>query len=180
MKSIRKSDWPDNLYDLLFEGESYSSDAKTLELAISYLKNKKYQDIILYRYRDKKTYGEIAEIYGISKDRVRQLINKIIKLLRRNKSEVILRYGIDNRPKDDIDINFLGLSSRSYNTLQKNGLVKLEDILKLDVKELARIKGLGRKSFIEIVDIVKEYGYKVPEGVKSFTLYNRYKNRENE
>lgn len=62
-------------------------------------------------------------------------------------------------PIVDIKIEELGLTVRSYNCLRKVKIKTLGDLAKLSTDELRKIKNLGNKSFKEILDKLKEYGY---------------------
>ena len=197
MKSIKHSVWPYNLYQDIFMTET---DKNKLELerdvltAISYIEREKWRDIILYRYRDKMTLEMIAGKYNISRDRVRQIINKILAALRRNASRVILEYGLNdyaqmkkqdvmelynNKQKElnkhgkGLNIDYLELSIRPYNCLRRAGITYIDDLLNKSPEDIVKIKNLGKRSFIEIMDKLKEFNYKYQTSESASTIYNR-------
>lgn len=197
MKSIKNSIWPYNLYQDIFKSNTNKSEfelERDILAAISHIEREKWRDIVLYRYRDKMTLEMIAEKYNISRDRVRQLLNKILIVLRRNASKVILEYGLDSyikmKEQDvktlyesqskeakngviDLNIDHLELSTRSYNCLYRAGIREIDELLKKTPKEIVCIKNLGKKSFIEIMDKLKKYDYEYETEEKSSTIYNR-------
>ena len=50
---------------------------------------------------------------------------------------------------EDIEIEKLNLSVRSYNGLRKNGVKCISDLVKLSAIELFQFRNLGRKSVVE-------------------------------
>ncbi len=58
---------------------------------------------------------------------------------------------------EDIEIEKLNLSVRSYNGLRKNGVKCISDLVELSAIELFQFRNLGRKSVVEIVEKVRSY-----------------------
>lgn len=59
---------------------------------------------------------------------------------------------------DNIPIDCLNLSVRSYNGLRRYGINKLEQLKELSIKEIAKIPNLGPKSVEEIKSLLKRLG----------------------
>ena len=59
----------------------------------------------------------------------------------------------------DIGVGMLGLSTRAYNALMRNGIETLGDILITPLKELSALSGMGTKSYEEIINKVHSLGY---------------------
>ena len=173
------------------------------------------QEIIALRYQQYKTFEEIGKVYGVTRERVRQILTKaiikirykfthfvekiefekfekqeqefyqksyddlvakrqeLIELFKQNgeyteemeiyfgevfpKSAVKVRY-------EDLDIEELDLSVRSYNCLRRVGIKKIGDLLKLSYPyDYWKIRNLGKKSLKEIVDKLKEHGLNIEE-----------------
>lgn len=55
----------------------------------------------------------------------------------------------------------MNLSPRCLNGLKRKGIRTLEQLIKLSYNEFVRIKNIGRKSQREIVDKVRELGFKM-------------------
>ncbi len=60
---------------------------------------------------------------------------------------------------EEIRIEELALTVRSYNCLKKVNINTVGDLLKLTKEDLKKVKNLGNKSVKEIMEKMKEYGY---------------------
>ena len=155
-----------------------------LNFILSTQLNNRQQEMLNYRYKDKLTYREIGEKYNITVDRVRQILMKIIRIIRmpenfnlikygskgnaeRIKKEFITEYGDENTNPYITRGEF---GQRAYSTLIRGGIKTkkdLADMFKTDegFKKLCRVRNLGRKSIILIRDILVEQGYLDPEEI---------------
>ena len=70
-----------------------------------------------------------------------------------NEEELLLQ-----KPIEDLD-----LSLRSYNCLKRAGLNSLGEILATDAREVAKIRNFGKKSYAEVENMVKAYGFELEE-----------------
>lgn len=66
-------------------------------------------------------------------------------------------------PEDDLTIEDLELSVRSFNCLLRAGLRSVSDLRRISLSDLRRVRNLGRKSFDEIVAKLKEIGVELNE-----------------
>ena len=64
---------------------------------------------------------------------------------------------------EDMKIEELDFTVRSYNCLKKAGVNTISDLISMTYVELLKIKNLGRKSLNEIIDKMKELGYDLSE-----------------
>ena len=64
---------------------------------------------------------------------------------------------------EDMKIEELDFTVRSYNCLKKAGVNNISDLTSMSYIELLKIKNLGRKSLNEIIDKMKELGYDLSE-----------------
>ena len=62
-------------------------------------------------------------------------------------------------------ISELDLTVRSYNCLKRAGKETLRDIAEMTEDELLRVRNLGRKSAVEVVDCLKKYGLELRGGL---------------
>ena len=116
--------------------------------------------VIKSHFEDLRTYDQIGEVLNISKERVRQIIHKAIRLLRNgmNISLSVGEYITPERivaPKEYFDVSYkpiseLGLSCRSFNCLWRAGVRTIGDCLARSEAELKKIRNLGAKSYDEI------------------------------
>jgi DNA-directed RNA polymerase subunit alpha len=58
-----------------------------------------------------------------------------------------------------ITVDSLGLSARSFNSLDRAGIKYLGEIVLMDENELKNIKNLGKRSLEEIKDVLAEHGF---------------------
>lgn len=58
---------------------------------------------------------------------------------------------------EDLYIDEISFSNRSYNAMSKNGLVRLSSICQMTMKELLEVKYLGKKSIDEIIEKIALY-----------------------
>jgi DNA-directed RNA polymerase subunit alpha len=58
-------------------------------------------------------------------------------------------------------IDELGLSARSFNCLDRDGIKYIGEIVLMSTNDLKNVKNLGKKSYEEIVDKLVEFGYEV-------------------
>lgn len=74
-------------------------------------------------------------------------------------------FQVDSNDYKDVSVSSLALSVRSENCLQKSQCYTLADILRLSPDELLSTKNLGRKSYLEIVEKVKNSLDEIPHSV---------------
>ena len=59
---------------------------------------------------------------------------------------------------DPTFIDHLGLSIRSYNSLKRAGILSINDFCNLTADSLKKVRNLGRHSYVEIANVLKENG----------------------
>ncbi len=129
--------------------------------------------------RDPYTSSELEEKYGISRTRVRSIINKTQRKLRRLKYK--LPYFSREEAKKAVAMNKelkwqlrqittrleyelilesideLDLSVRAYNALHRAGYIQISQVKKLSKEELLKIPHMGTKSADEILRVISYY-----------------------
>ena len=70
----------------------------------------------------------------------------------------------DEKRPEEIKVEDLDLSVRSYNCLSRAGIQTLADIAGMNHIQLCRIRNLGRKSVIEVERKCREYGVEITGG----------------
>ena len=148
--------------------------------------------IILY-FKDGMTYQRIAELNGCSREGVRQKVKKGLhclkhplrynmiytvsipthfKVVKENaalkgkirKYEIQLNTKNADKELENISIEDLDLSVRSYNCLKRAGIDNLKQLLAKDEDDLYRIKNLGMTSLREIKEKVAKFGATIKTG----------------
>ena len=180
--------WPKNLYYHVF-GEFVEEVPDNAEAAIEYVLNmlkKRDKAIVLARLKHYKTYAAIGREFHITGNRVAQVLQKNIRMMKnpaRSRFLVDLngqlqhdsdaeeaarevRFQIVEKRKaeivegsiDEITLEDLDLTVRSYNCLRRAGIGTLTDISGLTLKELYGVRNLGRKGALEVLTVCEKYG----------------------
>jgi len=108
------------------------------------------QEIIIYRYEQGMTYNQIAEELDISPTRVSQLIHRCCHFIK-------IRYAchvVDHR----VDIDKIGLSTRTSKILKKNNVMTAYDLMGYNKTSLRELNGVGDVAFKEIVHTLAMQG----------------------
>ena len=173
--------YPDNLlYDIFgceWEFPLPADFDGSLEYVLHSLTERERR-VLDFRYKDGLTFEEIGKRFCVTRERIRQIyIRALIKL--RNPGRLnYLKYGISgviarktesareaalaSLPKhenpEDIPLEELDLSVRSYNCLKRAGVNTLADIAALTQNELSHVRSLGLKSYKEVCKLLTSYG----------------------
>jgi len=122
-----KSEYPYNLYFAIFKEET-DVDDKELRANLDYVVSRlpeKERDVIVMRFSKGLIYSEIGGIFGLSRERVRQIINNALNRMGSFTNTFIIRHGVDaflNREicdSDDIDV--LNLRAMAKTALRRGG-----------------------------------------------------------
>lgn len=176
-------EYPQNLlYDIFDEEINLPDDyTETVEYVLSTKLSARQKSMVKSRYQEKYTYQETGEWYGLTRERIRQIVEKSVRRLRHPKTKDMLKYGIAgtiNRlekalkdstsnpesnvlPDPERDISYINFDVRTFNCLRRSRIYTVEDVLKLTPDELMHIRNLGRKSYSNIVETLEAEGYDV-------------------
>ena len=86
---------------------------------------------------------------------------------REEEVETVVPTGESESSVEDMKIEELDFTVRSYNCLKKAGVNTISDLTSMSYNELLKIKNLGKKSLNEIIDKMKELGYDLSEHVST-------------
>ncbi len=153
----------------------------------------KEQTALRLRFEEHKTLQETADAFGRSRERLRQIINKGVRLLRHPTRLVYIRDGYQgmlNSQKErkekirvaadreqklellySISIMECGFSTRTRNALEIEGLHRLGDVaycMETDPLEMLKIRQFGKGSQLELIKTLEEYGVDCYEGRIAF------------
>lgn len=59
-----------------------------------------------------------------------------------------------------MDLDELEISVRAYNCLKRSGINTIEDLCNLTEDDIMRVRNLGRRSFMEVLNVMKDNGLK--------------------
>lgn len=214
MTNKTEYEYPYNLVsDVLDEEDAFvqTEDFKgSVEYALCLLSDRERKCIKLY-YENRMSYRDIGKEYGVTQERIRQIIAKALRKLRHPERKKYIKDGVqgilsnealkyaqitheqnndykalaeqvvkllkvlgecpDNfekvhmalAPKDPrTRLEDMDLSVRSCNCLKRHGITSMQEVYALGSEGLKRVRNLGRHSFSEVVDKLRECGYYIP------------------
>ena len=117
--------------------------------------------IIKHRYENGETYDESAEIFHVTRERIRQIICKALEKITSpsvfDKLMVVsleeyksIEAQLSTEKIRDASIDEIGLSVRETNCLKRANVKTIKDLLVKDMDDLLQIKNLGKKSAASI------------------------------
>lgn len=167
-----KLGYPQNLIaeilNTAYSGAPSDSAKSELEAALSQLDERK-RTFILLRYRDEKTYREIAEMWNLTASRAREVTNNGIRRLRSAKLLQTLRgeataakAEAESKPKY-ASIADCSFSTRLYNCLMRGGITTIEELQGKSWEELSNLRNLGSKCREELAEYCKTHNISLKE-----------------
>ena len=128
--NYKKEDYPENLLSELFRDEDTAVVLPAdFEISLEYTlwklskQHERGVEILLKRYRDKKSYEQIGNEYGVTRERVRQIVARMIRYLRHPSRLNIIRHGISGM----IDIHGQEEYKKGYNLGYRDGYSSAKD-----------------------------------------------------
>ena len=179
--------YPDNLLYDIFGGEwEYPRPADfdgSLEYVLHSLTERERR-VLDFRYKDGLTFEAIGKRECVTRERIRQIHAKSFRKLRHPERLNYLKYGVSgviarqtenareaalaSLPKpdkpEDITLEELGLSVRSYNCLKRAGMNTLREVSEMTFDELCHVRNIGKKSVDEICAVLTKYGITLKTG----------------
>lgn len=149
--------YPEGLLDQIFikEDIEYTEEMKAnLEKAIDTLPDIEKQLIIL-RFKERRLVKDIGYITNITQGTVSYRIQSAVFKLRHPVIKKIIEGGV-KESIENFELENFPLSIRTYNALRRNGIRRLDQIE--SVRQLNKMRSIGKASIQEVKDVVKEYG----------------------
>lgn len=149
-----KSEYPKNLIgeilDTIYADTPSDFIKSELEKAIACLDERK-RAFVLLRYRDRKTYREIGEAWGLTPSRVRDVTNQGIRQLRTIRLSRILKGEETTLPQpseqkaanSETLIESCNFSARLFNCLMRANIPTLEKLQSVSWTDLYHIRNFG-------------------------------------
>lgn len=177
--------YPDNLLYALFDRDWEYPRPTDFDGSLEYVLHsltERERRVLDFRYKDGLTYEEIGKRECVTRERIRQINAKSFRKLRHPGRLNYLKYGVSgviawktesareaalaSLPKldikpEDITLEELELSVRSYNCLKRAGMSTLRDVAEMTFDELCHVRNLGKKSVDEICAVLTKYGIKL-------------------
>lgn len=200
-----KEDYPMNLiHDLMgfrCDWKGTEDQRKGLEFAISDLDDRE-RDCVHKRYMERKVYDEIGYIYGVNRERIRQILSKALRKLKHPSRSRYYVYGLEaeferrreeakklekqrkiyKNPDKVIDqygrseaFYALQLSVRAWNCLARKEIGTVHDILQqIHNGTLFKIRNMGAKTQEEIISKIEQYYGEPINNILEGEIYNGY------
>ena len=180
--------YPDNLLYALFDRDWEYPRPTDFDGSLEYVLHsltERERRVLDFRYKDGLTYEEIGKRECVTRERIRQINAKSIRKLRHPGRLNYLKYGISgviarqtesareaalaSLPKpdikpEDIRLEELDLSVRSYSCLKRAGINTLREIAEMTFDELCHVRNLGKKSIGEISCMLTRHGISFRKG----------------
>lgn len=177
--------YPDNLLYDIFGGEWEFPRPADFDGSLEYVLHSltdRERRVLDFRYKDGLTFEEIGKRECVTRERIRQINTKAIRKMRHFRRLNYLKYGVSgvisrktesareaalaSLPKpdikpEDIPIEELELSVRSYNCLKRAGKCTLRDVSEMTFDELCHVRNLGKRSIDEICAVLTNYGIRL-------------------
>lgn len=119
----------------------------------------------------KTTRGNLYRLGITTEEKLLEYIKgDISDNLRKEISEFLyeLKNPKEIKQEGSVSLDDIEISIRSYNCLRRAGFNTLEEISKLSLNDLMKIRNLGRQNFIEILSILKDYDYEISEDANAY------------
>ena len=178
--------YPDNLLYDIFGGEWEFPRPGDFDGSLEYVLRtltERERLVLDFRYKDGLTFEEIGKRECVTRERIRQIHAKSLRKLRHPERLNYLKYGVSgvivrqtenarevalaSLPKqdkpEDIPLEELGLSVRSYNCLKRAGMDTLRNVSEMTFDELCNVRNIGKKSIDEICAVLTKYGIRLRE-----------------
>ena len=179
--------YPDNLLYDIFGGEWEFPRPGDFDGSLEYVLHtltERERRVLDFRYQEGLTFEEIGKRFCVTRERIRQIHAKSLRKLRRPDRLNYLKHGVSgviarktenarevalaSLPKqdkpEDITLEELGLSVRSYNCLKRAGMNTLHDVAEMTFDELCNVRNLGKRSIDEICAALTNFGIRLKKG----------------
>ena len=117
------------------------------------------KEVLKYRHVDHLTLDNTAKIYGVTRERIRQVEKKAIIKIRHSITIYDKNARISELDADD-DIDFLRFSVRTRNSLKRSGISSITKLVSLSYEQLSETKNIGPKAIDEINEKLVQSGFK--------------------
>lgn len=138
-------------------------DLKNLEKNMEKVLNEREINVLNLRYKQGLTLEAISKKIGpMTRERVRQIEVRAIAKMRYNE-KLFKIVGLYEEPLKNIEENIaierLKLSTRTYHALKRANICYVNEIVEMADEELLNLKGLGKKGVEEINLKIGDLGY---------------------
>jgi len=138
-------------YTSIFRGGAKASTIYKEDQKCSIKANNDKKSLDLYFKIDSKGGGQTQLMVRISMNDLSKILHRAMEI------DYQGVYHAMEIAKHNIRIETLGLSARSFNSLDRAGIRYFGELANMTDNEIKNIKNLGKKSYAEIIELLKEY-----------------------
>lgn len=144
------------------------------------------EEVLTLRYQEGKSLSDIADRFGLTKERIRQIQKKALLHMSQGRQGEILKNGVQKSVREEAEraqrmaelakngkarradiltaadepVANLDLSVRAYNCLFRNGIKTGKEAIEYDESVgLMRLRNCGKGTYDEIISKLSRYGY---------------------
>jgi len=180
LRECKKLSWPVNLWSAVLnrpvrEEELPEDWEAALEKVLSLEERRPvYRSILLY-FRDKLTLQEIANVYNVTQEYIRQVIGKTVRRLRHPNRRWVMCFGLEKAQliqeatgscwgngeiiDESYPVDALDLGPKSLLLLKRNDILSIKDLTRKSKKDILKIRGLGKTCLREIQKCLADCGF---------------------
>lgn len=168
-----------------YDGEPPEDLEETICFLLGNLRDRE-EEVLSLRYQEGKRLSDIAEQFGLTKERIRQIQKKALSHMTQGRQGEILKNGVQKSVREeeerarrmaelaknekarradiltaaDEPVANLDLSVRAYNFLVRNGIKTGKEAIEYDESVgLMRLRNCGKGTYDEIISKLSRYGY---------------------
>ena len=168
-----------------YDGEPPEDLEETVCFLLGNLRDRE-EEILSMRYQHGKSLSDVAEQFGLTKERVRQIQKKALGHMTQGRRWEILKNGVQKSVREETEraqrlaelakneqarrnailtaadepVTNLDLSVRAYNCLIRNGIKTGKEAIEYDESVgLMRLRNCGKGTYDEIISKLSRYGY---------------------
>ena len=169
-----------------YNGEPPEDVEETACFLFSNLRSRE-EEILTLRYQYGKSLSDIAEQFGLTRERIRQIQKKALHHMSQGRQGEILKNGVQKSIREETEraqrmaelaendkarrdviltaadepVANLDLSARAYNCLIRNGIKTGKEVIEYDENVgLMKLRNCGKGTYDEIIEKLARYGYK--------------------
>lgn len=144
------------------DGKSYKELAAEYEVGVSRVCQLAYHARSIFR-RTVSLNDLLIGIQAVQEKEKEQITKESFEkgkafALSQSETERIYGEDVENNPFIDKSLSSLGLSTRAFNSLYRAKIYTVRDVINMNEIELLKVKNLGYRTFVEIVNTLKSCG----------------------
>ena len=117
------------------------------------------KEVLKWRHVDHLTLDETGKIYGVTRERIRQVEKKAVRKIRHRITIYDKNARIGELDTDD-DIDILRFSVRTSNCLKRGNIRSVIELAGLSYEQLVELRGVGPQAIDEINEKLVQRGFK--------------------